>query len=314
MTKVIFMGTPQFSVPILAGLVQSGYDIVAVVTQPDRVVGRKHKLLYSPVKEYALQQNLTIYQPEKLICSSELETLIDLRADLVITAAFGQFLPTKLLQSAQIAALNVHGSLLPRNRGGAPIQRAIMNGDQTTGITIMYMVAKMDAGDIISQQSIPIGNTDTAGSLFIKLSYLGRDLLLKTLPQVIAGTNQRQVQDENLVTITPNINPEEEQIIITHSALKINRQVRGLNPEPGAYLWLNGIRTKVFQTTVPCEITFLDPGQIVHKSKKQLAIAAGEHSVLYLEQVQPAGKAIMPIADFLNGKGKDFYVGQQIIK
>ena len=169
MTKVIFMGTPQFSVPILAGLVQAGYEIAAVVTQPDRVVGRKQKLLYSPVKEYALQQNLTIYQPEKLTNSSELKTLIELKVDLLITAAFGQFLPTKLLQSAQIAALNVHGSLLPRNRGGAPIQRAIMNGDSITGITIMYMVAQMDAGDIISQQSVPIADTDTAGSLFDNL-------------------------------------------------------------------------------------------------------------------------------------------------
>ena len=314
MTKVIFMGTPQFSVPILAGLVQAGYEIAAVVTQPDRVVGRKQKLLYSPVKEYALQQNLTIYQPEKLTRSSELETLIGLKADLLITAAYGQFLPTKLLQSAQIAALNVHGSLLPRNRGGAPIQRAIMNGDPVTGITIMYMVAQMDAGDIISQQSVPIADTDTAGSLFDKLSYVGRDLLLQTLPQVIAGTNQRQVQDESLVTITPNIAPEEEQINISQPALKINRQVRGLNPDPGAYLWLNGVRTKVFQTTVADETTDLNPGQIVHKSKKQLAIAAGEHSVLYLEQIQPAGKSLMSIAAFLNGKGKDFYIGQQIIQ
>ena len=314
MTKVIFMGTPQFSVPILAGLVQAGYEIAAVVTQPDRVVGRKQRLLYSPVKEYALQQNLTIYQPEKLTHSSELETLIGLKADLLITAAFGQFLPTKLLQSAQIAALNVHGSLLPRNRGGAPIQRAIMNGDSITGITIMYMVAQMDAGDIISQQSVPIADTDTAGSLFDKLSYVGRDLLLQTLPQVIAGTNQRQVQDESLVTITPNIAPEEEQINISQPALKINRQVRGLNPDPGAYLWLNGVRTKVFQTTVADETTDLNPGKIVHKSKKQLAIAAGEHSVLYLEQIQPAGKSLMSIAAFLNGIGKDFYIGQQIIQ
>lgn len=314
MTKVIFMGTPQFSVPILAGLVQAGYEIAAVVTQPDRVVGRKQKLLYSPVKEYALQQNLTIYQPEKLTHSSELKTLIELKADLLITAAFGQFLPTKLLQSARIAALNVHGSLLPRNRGGAPIQRAIMNGDSITGITIMYMVAQMDAGDIISQQSVPIADTDTAGSLFDKLSYVGRDLLLQTLPQVIDGTNQRQVQDESLVTITPNITPEEEQINISQPAIKINRQVRGLNPNPGAYLWLNGVRTKVFQTTVADETTDSNPGQIVHKSKKQLAIAAGEHSVLYLEQIQPAGKSLMSIAAFLNGKGKDFYIGQQIIQ
>ncbi|MBA1394341.1 methionyl-tRNA formyltransferase, partial [Lactobacillus sp. XV13L] len=200
MTKVIFMGTPAFSVPILEGLLQQNYEIVAVVTQPDRAVGRKQKISFSPVKQYALQHDLSIYQPEKLGHSAELEQLISLQADLIITAAFGQFLPTKLLASAKIAAINVHGSLLPRNRGGAPVQRAIMNGDQTTGITIMYMAKKMDAGDIISQQEVAISATDTAGSLFDKLSQVGRDLLLKTLPDIIAGTNQRITQDESLVT------------------------------------------------------------------------------------------------------------------
>ncbi|RHW48327.1 methionyl-tRNA formyltransferase [Bombilactobacillus bombi] len=314
MTKIIFMGTPEFAVPILDGLVQNDYEIVGVVTQPDRAVGRKQKISYSPVKKYAVQHNLPLYQPEKLAHSAELAELIALQADLIITAAFGQFLPTKLLQSAQIAPLNVHGSLLPRNRGGAPVQRAIMNGDLKTGITIMYMAAKMDAGDIIIQQAIDIKPTDTAGSLFEKLSIIGRDLLLASLPQVIAGTNKRVTQDESLVTITPNISPEEEQIDISQPAIVINRQVRGLNPDPGAYLFLNEVRTKVFQTSVGEQTTDLLPGQVVVKTKKQLAIAAGKQTVIYLEQIQPAGKAVMPITAFLNGKGKDIQVGEQIIK
>ncbi|MBA1435277.1 methionyl-tRNA formyltransferase [Bombilactobacillus bombi] len=314
MTKVIFMGTPAFSVPILEGLLQQNYEIVAVVTQPDRAVGRKQKISFSPVKQYALQHDLSIYQPEKLGHSAELEQLISLQADLIITAAFGQFLPTKLLASAKIAAINVHGSLLPRNRGGAPVQRAIMNGDQTTGITIMYMAKKMDAGDIISQQEVAISATDTAGSLFDKLSQVGRDLLLKTLPDIIAGTNQRITQDESLVTFTPNIQPAEEKIDITKPALCINRQVRGLNPDPGAYLFLKGQRTKIYQTTMANLTTKLQPGQVVSKTKKQLGIATGDQQVLYLDQLQPAGKAVMPISAYLNGKGKDIQVGEQIIQ
>ncbi|UQS83457.1 methionyl-tRNA formyltransferase [Bombilactobacillus thymidiniphilus] len=313
MTKIIFMGTPDFSKTVLAGLVDAGYEIAAVVTQPDHLVGRQKKLHSSPVKQYAQEHDFLVLQPEKISGSPEMEQLISLKADLIITAAFGQFLPTKLLNSAQIAAINVHGSLLPRNRGGAPIQRAIMNGDQQTGITIMYMAAKMDAGDMIAQEAIDILPTDTTGDLFAKLSVIGRDLLLQVLPDIIAGTNDRQVQDESLVTVTPNISAAEEKIDITKSALIINRQVRGLNPNPGAYLNLNGVRTKIYQTVIGTAKTTATPGTVVERTKKQLGIATGDQTVLFLTEIQLAGKSNMPIAAFLNGKGKDIQIGDHII-
>lgn len=312
MTKIIFMGTPDFAVTILAGLLKEHYEISAVVTQPDRQVGRKKKLEFSPVKQYALQHDLLVVQPQKLSNSAELEQLIALKPDLIITAAFGQFLPNKLLQAANIAAINVHGSLLPHNRGGAPIQRAIINGDQMTGITIMYMVSKMDAGDIISQEQLPITNQDTAGSLFAKLAIIGRDLLLKTLPQVINHTNSRVAQDESQVTITPNLKPAEEQIDLNHSAVAIDRQVRGLNPDPVAYLLVHGQRVKVYQTALSDQTTTAVPGTIVVRNKHQLGLAAGNNSIIYLEQVQPAGKKLMTINSYLNGQGKDLQVGDAI--
>ena len=178
MTSIIFLGTPNFAVPILKALSDSNYEIKAVVTQPDKKVGRKQKLTQSPVKELAEKLNLPVFQPAKLSKSDELNQLVEMHADLVITAAYGQFLPTKLSQSAKSAAVNVHGSLLPKYRGGAPIQYALINGDQKTGVTIMEMVKQMDAGDIYAQEAIAIDENDTAGTLFEKLSLLGRDLLL----------------------------------------------------------------------------------------------------------------------------------------
>ncbi|UQS81619.1 methionyl-tRNA formyltransferase [Bombilactobacillus folatiphilus] len=312
MTKIIFMGTPAFSVTVLEGLLQAQYEIVAVVTQPDRQVGRKKRLEMSPVKKFALAHDLLVLQPEKLSGSPELTTLIDLHPDLIVTAAFGQFVPTKLLKAAQIAAINVHGSLLPHNRGGAPIQRSIMNGDQQTGITIMYMVAQMDAGDIISQQSIEIDQHDTSGSLFAKLAIVGRDLLLQTIPQIVAGTNKRFPQDESQVTVTPNLKPDEEQIDIQQAAAYIDRQVRGLNPDPVAYLMVKKQRVKVYQISVGEQTTTAKPGTIVERTKHQLGIAAGDNSIIYLERLQPAGKNVMMISDYLNGNGKDLQVGDQI--
>ena len=316
MTKIVFMGTPQYAVNILAGLLTdtAAYEILAVVTQPDRRVGRRQRLQENPVKSFATAHHLPVMQPERLAQSVELQQIIELQTDLIITAAYGQFLPPELLAAPRLAAVNVHGSLLPKNRGGAPIQRAIMNGDTQTGITLMYMAAQMDAGDIISQQAVPIEATDTAGSLFEKLSLVGRDLLLTTLPQIIAGTNERIPQDDSQATFTPNIKPTEELININQPATQINRQVRGLNPDPVAYLWLDGLRTKIYQATVVDQATTLAPGHVVARTKKHLWIAAGEQTVLSLDEIQPAGKSRMSIAAFLNGKGKDIQIGDQIIK
>lgn len=312
-TKILFMGTPHFAVPILQALLaEPSYDVVAVVTQPDRPVGRKHVLTPSPVKEAALTAALPVYQPEKLSGSTDLETLVNLKADLIITAAYGQFLPTKLLNSAQIAAINVHASLLPKYRGGAPIHYALLNGDSETGVTIMYMVKAMDAGDILAQTRLAIEPNETTGELFTKLSLLGRDLLLATLPKLITGQLTGQPQDEAAVVFAPNIKPEEEVLDFSQSAQAIHNHVRALNPFPIAHTKLQGVRTKIHKTHLVAEKTDLPAGTVVKKTKKELWLAAGDGHVLALDEVQPAGKAKMPIAAYLNGHAH-FTEGDEVI-
>lgn len=306
MTKLIFMGTPDFSATVLKGLLEDGdYDIVAVVTQPDRAVGRKKEIRQTPVKELALATNLPVYQPEKLSGSQELQELMALAADGIVTAAFGQFLPEKLLQSVNFA-LNVHASLLPKYRGGAPIHYALINGDQEAGVTIMEMVKQMDAGDMVAKASIAIEESDNVGTLFEKLALVGRDLLLESLPKYLAGEIVPQAQDESQATFSPNITPEEERIDWEKSAREIFNQVRGMNPWPVAHTFLEGQRFKIYQLReVPGQG---EPGQIIAKTKKELILAAGQGAVS-LEQVQPAGKPRMAIGDFLNGMGRQLQVG-----
>ncbi|ASN62342.1 methionyl-tRNA formyltransferase [Latilactobacillus curvatus] len=313
MTSIVFMGTPQFSVPILEALVAHDYQVLAVVTQPDRKVGRKQVLQQTPVKEAAVRLNLPVFQPEKLSGSQELADVMALQPDLIVTAAYGQFLPTKLLEAAKIAAINVHGSLLPKYRGGAPIQYAVLNGDSEIGITIMHMAKKMDAGDMIEQASIPIEASDDTGTLFDKLSYVGRDLLLKTLPSIIDQTAPRTPQDEAQVTFAYNITKEQEQLDIEQPATQLVNQIRALRPQPGAWLPINGQRTKLWQATVAETTTDQPAGVIVAINKKDFELAAGNGSVLKITEIQPAGKAKMPVQSFLNGVGKQLAVGQQVV-
>ena len=315
MKSIIFMGTPQFSAPILESLIANKeYNVIAVVTQPDRRVGRKHLIKYSPVKEVALKNDIPVLQPEKLSGSEELSQLIDLHPDLIVTAAFGQFLPMSLINSAKIGAINVHASLLPKYRGGAPVHYAILKGDRKTGVSIIYMVKKMDAGDILSQREIPIENDDTVGSMFDKLSILGRDLLLNTMPKLIAGDIKPIKQDEEQVTFSPNISPEQEQVNINLSSFLFDAKVRGLCPFPVAYVMLNGKRTKLWKTHVVDEKTDENPGVVVERNKHHLLVATGEHGIVSLDEIQPAGKQKMKITDFLNGIGSQIKVGDQIIK
>lgn len=313
MTSIIFMGTPTFSVNILKALqTNDKYNVIAVVTQPDRRVGRKQLIAQTPVKEFAVQNNLPVFQPEKLSGSKELTEIIDLQPDLIITAAYGQFLPTKLLNAAKIAAINVHGSLLPKYRGGAPIQYAILEGEKQTGITIMHMAAKMDAGDMIAQASLPILQTDDSGTLFEKLSILGRDLLLETLPAIINQTAKRIVQDETKVTFAYNIEKEQEAIDISQNATQIINHIRALRPQVGAWLMLNGSRTKIWQA----QATTTDeqqPGILISKDKADFTISVGQKTALKITQLQPAGKASMSAQAYLNGAGKKMTEGQLII-
>ena len=312
MTSIIFLGTPKFAVPILKALSENSYEIKAVVTQPDKKVGRKQKVTETPVKLLAKKLNLPVFQPEHLGKSADLATLIKMHADLIITAAYGQFLPSKFLQSARIAAVNVHGSLLPKYRGGAPIQYALINGDKQTGVTIMEMVKQMDAGGIYSQQAIDIQKEDNAGTLFEKLSLLGRDLLIQTLPQIIANPQKKIAQDQNKVVFSPNISKKQEQIKLNMTATEANNLIRGLNPDPGAYLLIDGKRFKIWQAEVAADTTSFPAGVVVD-NKKRFAISFANHTVLNLLEVQPSGKKKMVIKSFLNGQGKNFSKGDKIV-
>lgn len=312
MTSIIFLGTPKFAVPILKALADEKYEIKAVVTQPDKKVGRKQEVTESPVKVLAQKLNLPVFQPAHLAKSEEVAALIAMHADLIITAAYGQFLPSKFLQSARIAAVNVHGSMLPKYRGGAPIQYALINGDKQTGVTIMEMVKQMDAGAIYAQKAIDIQKDDTAGTVFEKLSFLGRDLLLQTLPQIIADPQKKTAQDEAKVVFSPNISKEQEQIKISMTATEANNLIRGLNPDPGAYLLVDNKRFKVWRAEVTPETTSLSAGTVVD-NKKRFAISFANHTVLNLLEVQPAGKKKMTVKSFLNGQGKSFAIGDKIV-
>lgn len=312
MTSVIFMGTPEFSVPVLEGLIEAGYEIRAVVTQPDKKVGRKQKIAKTPAKIAAEKHDLPVLQPVKLSGSEEMNQLIDMHADLIVTAAYGQFLPTKFLKSVNIAAVNVHGSLLPKYRGGAPIQYSLINGDKETGITIMEMVKKMDAGDIYAQEAIKIEPEDNAGTLFSKLSILGRDLLLKTLPSIIDGSVKKTPQDPDKVVFSPNITKEQERLSIDMTAEQANNMIRALNPDPGAYLMINGQRFKVWEAEVASDSSSLEAGTAV-ANKGRFAISFADNTVLNLLEVQPSGKKRMNIKNFLNGQGSKFVTGEEIV-
>lgn len=308
MTKLIFMGTPPFAATVLEGLLaDERYQVMAVVTQPDRAVGRKKEIRMTPVKEVALANDLPVYQPEKLSGSEEMARLMALGADGIVTAAFGQFLPTTLLDSVDFA-VNVHASLLPKYRGGAPIHYALINGDERAGVTIMEMVKEMDAGDMIKQASLPIEEEDNVGTLFEKLAILGRDLLLETLPDYLAGALTPVAQDPEAVSFSPNITPEQERLEWDKSARDLFNQIRGMYPWPVAHTLLNGQRFKIYQAKEADGQG--QPGEIIEKTKKTLVVATGQ-GALSLTVVQPAGKPKMPIVDFLNGVGQKLEVGDR---
>lgn len=302
MKKIVFMGTPEFSVPILEALIKDpALEIVAVVTQPDRKVGRKRKLTAPPVKKLALKHDLLVLQPEKLSASKEMEEIINLKADLIVTAAYGQYLPTKLLKAPKYHSINVHASLLPKYRGAAPIHYALLKGEEKTGVTIMYMEKEMDAGNIISQAEIKIEDSDDTGSLFEKLSILGRDLLIETLPKIFAGNNESIPQDQSKVTFSPMISKEEEKINWENTATDIYNHIRALRPAPGAYTILDGDRFKIWDAKVVGEKSSVNPGEIVEVDKDHLWVATGKGQVVSLLSVQPSGKKRLNIEDYLSG-------------
>lgn len=307
--KVVFMGTPDFSVPVLEMLIKNT-NVIGVVTQPDKPVGRNGKISITPVKELALKHNLKIFQPEKI--RNDYEDILNLNPDIIITCAYGQIIPKEILDKPRLGCVNVHASLLPYHRGGAPIHRAIIDGDSKSGVTIMYMDIKMDSGDIISQKEIDILDTDTAESLFNKLSILGSELLLETLPSIIDGTNDRIVQDEEKATYSYNIKPEDEVIDFNKSKRDVFNQIRGLNSWPVAHTYLDGKRLKVWASRIGESNKSGEIGQIINIYKDGIGIKVLDGEIIFTE-IQPESKKRMKVSDYLNGLGdKKELIGKRV--
>ena len=295
--RIVFMGTPEFSVNVLEGLLEK-HEVVLVVTQPDKLVGRKQVVEYSPVKKCALLHDLPVFQPRKI--KDEYQAVLDAKPDMIVTAAFGQFIPKVVLDYPEYGCINVHGSLLPKYRGGSPIQTAIINGESETGITIMYMAPKMDSGNIIAQRSIPILENDDNGTMFEKLSVLGRDLLLEVLPSIFDKTNPSIPQIEEEATYAYNITHEQQFINWNKTSDEIVNLIRGLAPNPTALTSINGTIIKIYKAKKVESETLGKPGEIV-KLNKELLVATNDGVISILE-LQQSGKNKMDAKSFLNGQ------------
>lgn len=314
MEKIIFMGTPQFAATILAGLLSSPYEVLAVVTQPDRPVGRKRVLTPSPVKELALEHDLPVYQPEKISGSKEVDELIALGADLIVTAAYGQFIPSRLIEAPEYSAINVHASLLPKYRGGAPIQYAVWNGDKETGISLIYMTKQMDAGNILAQAATPILPSDDSGTLFERLADIGRDLLLETLPQLFAGEVNAWAQAEADVVFSPTLTRAQEQIDWSQTAIEIANHVRAFRPAPGTYTRIDDKRLKVWAGEAVTGEQAMDQsgevGEVLALTDTALIVQAGAGSQFAITDWQESGKKRMTVAQARNGLKEADWLGQ----
>ena len=304
--RIVFMGTPDFSVPVLDALIKN-YKVKAVVTQPDKLVGRDNHLAKPPVKILAEEHNIVVLQLNKI--KEQYNEVIELEPDLIVTCAYGQILPPELLDYPKYGCINVHASLLPKLRGGAPIHRAIMEGYTETGVTIMYMAPGMDDGDIITQARVEITNDDTAATLHDKLSKLGSELLIQTLPSIFNGTNVRTKQNDSEVTYAPIIKPEDEKIDFSRTSREIYNQIRGLNSFPGAYAIFEGKRMKIWKSVLVDEYYSQKlNGEIVDANKDGIVVKTGNSTILITE-LQPEGKGRMRATDFVNGY-KDNLIGK----
>lgn len=305
------MGTPDFAVPILEALVKSDeLEVILVVTQPDRPVGRKRTLTAPPVKQAAQKFDIPVFQPEKL--KDEYEEVLRYDPDIIITAAYGQLLPKALLDAPKYGCINVHASLLPELRGGAPIHYALLQGKKETGITIMYMAEKLDAGDVISREKLPIKMSDHVGILHDKLAQIGADLLMKTLPKIFAGTNDRIKQDDTKATYAPNITREQEKIDWTKSNETIYNHIRGLHPWPVAYTTFKGERLKVWWGEIDDRNYDGEPGEIVSVNDDSFTVVCGNGKGIRLTDIQPSGKKRMLVSEFLRGNKDAIQVGEKL--
>ena len=299
--KILFMGTPLFAVPSLEALVAAGHQVVGVFSQPDKPKNRGMKLQPTPVKVCAQVHDIPVFQPTKLRDGAALETIRQLEPDLIVVAAYGRILPQEILDYPRLGCVNVHSSLLPKYRGAAPINRAILNGEKETGVTIMHMAPALDAGDIIAQRATPIDPDETAEALYDRLARLGADLLAETLPRLADGTAPRTPQAEDQATLAPMLSRDLSPMDFTRPAQALHDQVRGLIPWPAATMDLNGVRCKVFATAVLGETTGKAPGSVIQADKKGLKLACGGGTVLGIQVLQAAGGKRMAAADYLRG-------------
>ena len=304
--KVIFMGTPIFATNILKALIENT-DVVLVVSQKDKYVGRKHILTPSPVKELAMASGIEVFTPDKI--RDDYEIIERINPDLIVTCAYGQILPEGVLNASKIASINVHASLLPKYRGGAPIHRAIMNGETETGITIMYMDKGMDSGDIIKKEVVKIEDSDNLETLSSKLSQVGSKLLIDVIPSIMNGTNERIKQNEEEVSFANIIKKEDELLDFNKTSREVFNHIRALNPSPGAYFTLGEDIIKVYESRI--SDSKANPGEIKNIYKDGIGIGTMDGEIV-ITKIKPAGKKIMLMKDYLNGVNKKELIGRKV--
>jgi methionyl-tRNA formyltransferase len=299
--RIVFMGTPDFAVPSLKRLIQDGHEIVGVYTQPDKPKNRGMKLTPSPVKVVALEHNLPVFQPKTLKDEAVQQELKALAPELMVVAAYGKILPQAILDIPAVGCINVHSSLLPKYRGAAPINWAILNGESETGVTIMHVVAALDAGDIILQAATPIDLDESVEQLHDRLAVMGAELLGQAVAELAAGTAPRIPQDESQHTYAPMLSRELSPIDWTRSALEIHNQIRGLVPWPATTMELKGTRFKVFASLLTGENENQPAGTVLGADKKGIRVVCGDGGVLCITEVQAPGKKRMKATDYLRG-------------
>lgn len=302
--RIVFMGTPDFAVGSLQALCESGkHEILAVVTQPDRPKGRGNKLLQTPVKEYALEQGLTVYQPQKVKTPEFVELLHELQPELIVVVAFGQFLSKEILELPKYGCINVHASLLPKYRGAAPIQYAIIKGEKESGVTIMQMDIGMDTGAMLDKVVVPIAENTTMGELHDALREQGATLLLQVIDKIAAGTAVAEPQDNEQATYATLLDRSMEHIDWSKTAQEVHNLIRGFNPAPSTFTKLpNGKSLKIWGSKMTDKSSAAAAGTVIETGKHSFFVACGE-GVLEITEVQPESKKRMPAQVFLNGRG-----------
>ncbi len=310
MSKIIFAGTPDFAAVHLKALIDAGIIPCAVYTQPDRPAGRGHKLTPSPVKELALLHNIEVLTPENFKNKEDVDKFLSFNADLAIVVAYGVILPDSIVHGPKLGCINVHGSLLPAYRGAAPIQRALLDGNDRTGVTIMKIVKELDAGDMLIKAEIPISADDTSGSLFDKLASLGAKTLVDNLPDILAEKITAKKQDPSLATYAKKITKEEARLNFNDSAENCNLKIRGLNPWPIANASIDNIVFKIFKAKVLNDNQGKESGTIISVDKKGISVACAEGAVC-LEIIQAPGKGRVNAADFARSRSDIFSVGKK---